>query len=265
MRQEPTEWEATPESRIVLVDDDALFLESLQGSLQDRGFAVRAFADAPSLLGSLEVAAKADVLVLDWLMPEVSGIELLSQVRKRGVDVPATFLTGRTQVENEQSAFEEGAIDFIDKTRGVDVLARRLTRVIERSGRPARLARPATHCGPLTLRLDSNRAEWRGRDIGLTLTEYNIVSLLTSTAGDAVTYRAIYDRMHYAGFVAGIGDNGYMTNVRSQVKRLRKKFLAIDAAFGEIVNHAGTGYSWRGPVTESRLDPTGEGKPAEAA
>ena len=72
-------------------------------------------------------------------------------------------------------------------------------------------------------------------------------SLLVADAGKPLTYRAIYDTMHYAGFMAGFGTDGYLVNVRSALKRIRKKFLALDPAFAEIENFAGVGYSWRRP------------------
>jgi two-component system, OmpR family, response regulator ChvI len=76
------------------------------------------------------------------------------------------------------------------------------------------------------------------------LTEYNVVSLLATDPGSIVTYREIYDRMHYAGFMAGNGTHGYLVNVRSAVKRIRRKFMAIDSNFTAIINHAGVGYCW---------------------
>ena len=62
--------------------------------------------------------------------------------------------------------------------------------------------------------------------------------------GSLVSYRAIYDRMHYVGFIAGSGEDGYQANVRSAIKRIRNKFRAIDPDFVEIGNHAGIGYCW---------------------
>ena len=60
-----------------------------------------------------------------------------------------------------------------------------------------------------------SRAYWDEADINLTLTEFNIVRLLASNVGNHVTYRAVYDCMHHVGFIAGSGENGYRTNVRS--------------------------------------------------
>jgi two-component system response regulator ChvI len=247
----PATWESS-NNRVLLVDDDELYLETMMGELEDRGFAMRGFRDGASLLEELDRATEAEVLLLDWTLPSMSGIDVLSRVRDRGINVPVAFLTGRAQVDYEHLALNSGAIDFIDKMRGVDIIAHRLTRIVEaRRARPAPSPAPSLGrdepmaCGPLTLWRRNPRVEWRGRDLGLTLTEYNIVGLLFANAGQPLTYRAIYDTMHYVGFLAGDGADGYLVNVRSAMKRIRKKFLTLDPAFAEIENHAGIGYSWR--------------------
>ncbi|GEP60252.1 response regulator transcription factor [Reyranella soli] len=231
----------------MLVDDDDLYLEAMMGELEDRGFAVRGFLDGPSLLKELEHRYRADALLLDWTLPTMSGIDVLSGVRERGIDVPIAFLTGRALVDHEHIALKRGAIDFIDKMRGADVIARRLHRML-RSPRSAPVtAEPEAPrvWGSLSLWQRSARIEWRGTDVGLTLTEYKIIALLVANVGKPLTYRAIYDAMHYAGFMAGFGTDGYLVNVRSALRRIRKKFLTLDPAFVEIENHEGVGYCWR--------------------
>jgi two-component system response regulator ChvI len=63
----------------------------------------------------------------------------------------------------------------------------------------------------------------------------------------AAGFRLDHDGIHYAGFVAGSGEHGYNTNVRSLLKRIRRKFLAVDPGFSEIENMLGVGYRWRDP------------------
>jgi two-component system response regulator ChvI len=103
-------------------------------------------------------------------------------------------------------------------------------------------------CGKLVLNPNVSRAYWNDFDVGLTLVEYNIVDLLASNAGSWVTYRAIYDRVHYEGFIGGSGEGGYRTNVRTLIKRIRKKFLQCDETFAEIENFVGLGYRWTNPT-----------------
>ena len=126
----PEEGEADPIS-VVIVEDDEDYREIVSSELAWHGFAVSSFANGDALLGTLDAAAEADVIVLDWRLPTISGIDLLLQLRQRSVNVPLVFLTSHTEPANEQLAFERGALDFIDKTRGVDALASRLRQVVQ--------------------------------------------------------------------------------------------------------------------------------------
>lgn len=234
--------------RVLFVEDDQRYRETLADELSELGFFVRSFPDGASLLVSLDAAVDADVIILDWSLPKTSGIDLLPQLRRHGVNLPVVFLTGRPLTVNESLAFDRGALDFIDKARGVDVLVRRLKRVVEAT-RPAADPRPdkLMVCGRLVLKPSVSRAYWNEVDVGLTLGEYNIVHLLASNVGRYVTYRAIYDRLHYEGFIAGSGDDGYRANVRSAIKRIRNKFRDCDATFSEIENYTAFGYCWGRP------------------
>jgi len=234
---------------VVLVDDDELYREILSADLADRGFAVSGFGDAPSFLAALGNGIAPQVALLDWALPEMSGFELMGVLRERGIGLPVVFLTGYSFVERELRALGHGAVDFIDKARGTEVLARRLRVIIEAQRVPAPAAGSTTpeaeRHGELSLQAATARALWRQLDVGLTITEYKLVVLLVSHKGQPQTYRALYDAAHYAGFVAGSGEQGHHTNVRSLVKRLRRKFLAIDPGFAEIENVAQVGYLWR--------------------
>jgi two-component system response regulator ChvI len=98
--------------------------------------------------------------------------------------------------------------------------------------------------GPLELRFDTNRALWNGRVIDLTLTEFKIVRLLAEKAGQDIGYREIYDLVHGKDFIAGPGAEGYRANVRTFIKRIRKKFRDGDPNFDHIKNYARFGYRW---------------------
>ncbi len=235
--------------RVLLVEDEDDFRDALADQLSDLGFTVQVFANGVALLGAINGAVVADVIVLDWKLPKPSGIDLLSQLRQRGVNLPVVFLTGHTATDHESLAFERGATDFIDKLRGVDILARRLKRAVEGAkpaGTPqAEQTDKRLVFGRLALRPDISRAYWNGVDVGLTVGEYRVLRLLASNHGQYVTYRALYDQMHYAGFIAGGGKNGYRTNVRGLIKRIRKKFLECDPAFDDIETYINFGYRWR--------------------
>ena len=230
---------------VVLVDDDELFREVLSADLVERGFAVSCFPDGRSLLEALSNGMEAQVALLDWVLPEMSGFELLGALTDRGIGLPVVFLTGYSLAERELQALDRGAVDFVDKARGTEVLARRLRVIIEgRRQIPMAAGLPVERHGDLTLLPAAARALWRQQDVGLTLTEYKTVVRLVSQKGEPLTYRAIYDTAHYEGFVAGSGEHGFNTNVRSIMKRIRRKFLAVDPAFSEIKNEGRVGYRW---------------------
>jgi two-component system response regulator ChvI len=231
--------------RVLLIEDGAIDRGSLANELSKRGFAVRAIA---SLLGAPDAARDADVIILHCDWAKISGIDLLDKLRRQGVNVPAVLLTGGAPPSHECLALDKGAVDVICKSRGADVLATRLKRVVKASNRPDQLQSGGpVICGKLVLRSDVSRAYWNDADLGLTLGEYKIVHLLASNVGRYVTYRAIYDRLHHEGFIAGDGANGYRANVRSAIKRIRNKFRDVDPTFDQIENYASFGYCWKKP------------------
>jgi hypothetical protein len=87
-------------------------------------------------------------------------------------------------------------------------------------------------------------ALWVGRAADLTLTEFRIVRLLAQKAGQDVGYREIYDLVHGKDLIAGNGSEGYRANVRTFIKRIRKKFRDVDPGFDHIQNYASFGYRW---------------------
>jgi two-component system response regulator ChvI len=149
----------------------------------------------------------------------------------------------------EEAALEGGAVDFIDKSRRLSILVKRLNLICEglRAAPAAEARRPAgevLRLGELELRFDTNRASWRGQSLDLTLTEFKIVALLALRAGEDVGYREIYDIVHGKDFVAGYGSDGFRANVRTFIKRIRKKFRDSDGEFVQVHNYAGFGYRW---------------------
>lgn len=242
-------YDPSPATPIALVDDDALYCEAMAGALSERRFAVEAFLEGNDFLAALHQGLAVRLVLLDWSLPGMTGLALLTELRQRGFDIPVVFLTGASAVDRELSAFSHGAIDFVDKARGVEVLAPRLRRLV--GVEPLNL-QPLTQ-GELVLHPASARADWHGRDLGLTVSEYKVVAMLVATYGRGVSYRGIYDTVHYEGFVSGWGERGYEVNVRSIMKRIRRKFWKIDPAFDEIRNVIGFGYCWALPARASEL------------
>ncbi|MGH7002046.1 MAG: response regulator transcription factor, partial [Stellaceae bacterium] len=238
-----------PPIRIVLVDDDDSFRESLGLNLLDEGFAVVNFSSGAPALDYFAQGGAAEVILLDWRMPGMNGLEVLKRLRRAGTTTPVIFLTALSDDIYEEAALEGGAVDFIDKSRRLSLLVKRLNLITE-GMRPlpdADLGRPTgdtIRLGPLELRFDINRAAWAGNTLDLTLTEFKIVALLALRSGEDVGYREIYDLVHGKDFMAGYGAEGYRANVRTFIKRIRKKFRDLDSEFDQIHNYAGFGYRW---------------------
>jgi two-component system response regulator ChvI len=235
--------EPTPEIRIIIVDGDDYFREMLSNELSEQGFAVTTFSGAQAVLAAPDTLSSADLVVLDWGLTGDSGLDLLRLLRREGVNLPIVFLTRRLIASNESLALEHGAIDFIDKSRGMSVLALRL-RIAACVKVPESRRDKVLQVGKLMLKPYISRAFWDGVSIELTVGEFKIINLLASNAGRHVSYREIYDVLHYRGFVAGGGENGYKTNVRSAVKRIRRKLEKYDPTFDRIQNYTAFGYIW---------------------
>ena len=102
----------------------------------------------------------------------------------------------------------------------------------------------ALRLGRLDLRFDINRASWDDKLIDFTIGEFKTIALLALRTGEHVSYREIYDLLRGKNFAAGYGDNGYRTNVRSLIKRIRTKFRTVDPEREHIHNDPGFGYRY---------------------
>ena len=250
-----------PQARVVIVDDDDLFRESLGLNLSEEGYDVVDFPNGESALDFLTANDNgADAVLLDWRMPGLDGLAVLRRLREAAVQVPVIFLTMLSDEIYEERALKWGAVDFIDKSRKLPIILGRLKLITEgtkpipgaagqdtdEGGEPGVFRR-----GPLELHQDIHRAFWGGQQVDLTLSEFAIVRHLATQLERDVTYRQIYDVVRGKDFVAGFGSEGFRANVRSFIKRIRKKFKDVDDDFDHIENYPGFGYRWR--------DETGDG------
>jgi two-component system, OmpR family, response regulator ChvI len=232
---------------VVIIDDDDRSCEALSLNLSDEGYEVTSLS-SDEALEYFETGGAADVVLLDWRMSGINSGDLLRSLRRAGNTAPVTFLTVLSDDIAEEAPFEAGTPDFIDELRRLSILVRRRRRLAggmlpmadSASGRSS----DVLHLGRLELRFDINRATWSGTPIDLTLTEFKIVALLAGRGGEDVSYREIYDLVHGKDFVAGYGDEGYRPNVRTFIKRIRKKFRAVDPGHEHIQNYAGFGYRY---------------------
>lgn len=231
---------------VMVVDDDEFFRESVSTNLADAGYSIEAFPSGAEAIDYLCGEPTAELVLLDWKMPGISGIEVMQRLRAEKIDIPIIFLTVLSEQIYEEAGLLGGAVDFVEKSRSFAILQRRIELILGGDKKRWQAQSPEAgqaHDG-LVLRFDSRRALWRDASVDLTLTEFNIISYLTEHADRDVSYREIYDIVHGEGFMAGDGEIGFRTNVRAFIKRIRQKFRDVDPKFSRIKNYPGFGYRW---------------------
>jgi two-component system response regulator ChvI len=231
---------------IALVDDDRNILTSVSIALQGEGFTVRMYADGAAALKAL-TDNPPDLAVLDIKMPRLDGIELLRRLREKS-DLPVIFLTSKDTEIDEALGLAMGADDYIGKPFSQRLLIERIRAVLRRaanrksdapiSGEPA--AQPITR-GRLTMDPARHRVLWDGGDgrrgdVALTVTEFMILETLAQRTGFVKSRDQLMD--------AAYSDDVYVDDrtIDSHIKRLRKKFRAVDHEFKAIETLYGVGY-----------------------
>lgn len=247
--------------RVFVVDDDEFIRESLAQNFASAGFQVDTASDGAGALSQLsDTKDKADVVILDWKMPGLTGIEVLQRAREIGVVTPVIFLTTLTDPIYEETALDIGAVDFVEKSRSFGILLKRVELILSGNrGQPEGRADVDEVLGDsaLEMKTKSHRAFWKGQEVPLTLREFEIVKLMVSRAGTDVNFKEIHSLVHGENFAVGYGPDGYRSNVRTFIKRIRRKFRDLDETFEAIVNYPGFGYRWQNAPTEAdnQLEP----------
>jgi two-component system, OmpR family, response regulator ChvI len=239
---------ATQPARVLVVDVDGEFHRTLSTHLTDIGFDAVACSSGQAALDCVAMGDSAEVIVMDWSLPETNSLRVVRDLRQRGV-TPVILLTdAANEVKVNAKALESGSVDFIDESRRLSILAWRIQLIVEAvrgiPEHPPREMSQIMRIGSLELHFDAKRAHWAGQVIDFTLTEFRMVSQLALKPGEDVSYRELYDLVHGNGFVAGHGIDGYRANVRSFIKRIRNKFREIHPTFNQIRNYSGVGYRW---------------------
>lgn len=234
----------SPVPVIAVVDDDALFRDTVSANLAEAGYRAATFSGGTALIEWLGQGNRAAALLLDWQMPEMDGPDVLQKLRSAGYDLPVLFLTGLNQPIFEEKGLKLGAVDFVDKSKSFAIILQRL-RIALTAKTPSPENDVTAGHGGLVLDVASARAVWNGAQVELTHGEFKVVHLLAHRIGRDVGYREIYDAVRGAGFEAGQGPDGYRANVRAMVKRIRQKFRDLDPEFDSIETYPGFGYRWR--------------------
>ena len=227
---------------IALVDDDRNILTSVSMMLEAEGFAVRTYTDGAEALRGL-TAAPVDLAILDIKMPRMDGMELLEKLR-RGSDLPVIFLTSKDDEVDELMGLRMGADDYIKKPFSQRLLIERIRALLRREalsreGGETPVAADVLTRGDLALDAGRHMCSWKGMPVQLTVTEFLLLKALASRPGHVKNRDQLMD--------AAYGEHIYVDDrtIDSHIKRLRKKFKAIDSEFNQIETLYGVGYRYR--------------------
>lgn len=238
---------SSPEAQrtIALVDDDRNILTTLSIGLQAEGYATRVYSDGEAALKAL-IENPPDLAVFDIKMPRMDGMELLRSLRETS-DLPVIFLTSKDEEQDEAAGLALGADDYITKPFSQRLLLARIGAILRRAGSPmsgtvgdaaATADGPRIERGRLELDPARHRVNWDGKPVSLTVTEFLILEALATRPGVIKSRNQLMD--------AAYPDDVFVDDrtVDSHIKRLRRKFRAVDPEFSGIETLYGAGYSY---------------------
>ena len=232
---------------IALVDDDRNILTSVSIGLQAEGFATRVYTDGATALKAL-LENPPDLAVCDIKMPRMDGLELLQRLREKSA-LPVIFLTSKDEEPDEALGLALGADDYIAKPFSQRLLVARIRAILRRAelmrgdgGAPseaeAETLPEALRRGRLEMDPARHHVAWDGRTVSLTVTEFLILEALAARPGVIKSRNQLMD--------AAYSDDVFVDDrtIDSHIKRLRRKFRAVDPDFAAIETLYGAGYSF---------------------
>ncbi len=227
---------------IALVDDDRNILTSVSIALQAEGFVTRVYSDGVTALKAFQ-DNPPDLGVFDIKMPQMDGMELLRRVREFST-IPVIFLTSKDDELDEALGLAMGADDYISKPFSQRLLIARIRALLRRQdlARGEATARPEEPEPPLLVRgrlsMDPARHKvlWDGKEVTLTVTEFLILEALAQRPGVVKNRNQLLDVAYQ--------DDVYVDDrtIDSHIKRMRRKFRAVDPEFDAIETLYGVGY-----------------------
>ena len=224
--------------RIAIVEDEAAIRANYADAFQREGYAVDAYAARREALQAFDVRLP-DLVVIDINLEDdvEGGFELCRELRSRSTDLPIIFLTARDSEFDAVSGLRLGADDYLTKDISlphlmarVAALFRRLDAIQQPQSGDGRIVR-----GDLEIDTDRMTIRWQDRPVSLTLTEFWLVHAMARYPGHVKNRQQLMDAAQ-----AVLDDN----TITSHIKRIRRKFVAIDPDFNSIETVYGMGYRW---------------------
>jgi two-component system response regulator ChvI len=224
--------------KICLIDDDQNILASLSLALKSEKFDVETYSDGISGLEALK-KDDFDIAILDIKMPRLDGLEVLQKLRNSS-DIPVIFLTSKDDEIDQLLGLKMGADDYITKPFSQKLLIERVKVILKRTSFTENeiisIDDSIIERGDLLLNMDRHECHWKNERIKLTVTEFLLLESLVNRPG----YVKNRDQLMSAAY----SDDLYVDDrtIDSHIKRIRRKFKAIDNDFNSIETLYGVGY-----------------------
>ena len=230
---------ATPEARLLVVDDEPNIRELLSASLRYAGFEVATAADGQQAL-ALADSFRPDLLVLDVMMPGLDGFGVVRRLRQSGRHTPVLFLTARDAAEDKVSGLTLGGDDYVTKPFSLDEVLARIRAVLRRSAGAQQAAEaPRLSFADIELDEESHEVIKAGEVISLSPTEFKLLRYLMANAGRVLSKAQILDHVWNYDF------NGEANVVESYISYLRRKIDTTEPRLLHTIR--GVGYTLRLP------------------
>jgi len=228
---------ARREARLLVVEDDPTILELLSGSLRFAGFDVLTAASGAEALRAA-AASRPDLILLDVMLPDGDGFDVIRAIRSGGPRVPVIFLTARGQVHERVAGLTLGGDDYVTKPFSLDEVLARIRAVLRRCGGNGAAGSRLT-VADLELDEDSHEIRRNGRLVALTPTEFKLLRYLMINAGQVLSKAQILDHVWDYSFT---GDGNV---VEPCISYLRRK---VDQGEPRLIHTIrGVGYVLRVP------------------
>ncbi|WP_433678213.1 response regulator transcription factor [Nocardia sp. CA-119907] len=235
----------TDAARILVVDDDPMVAELLSKGLEAAGFTVATADTGNSGLDKLP-SFRPDALILDVVLPGMSGFGMLRRMRAYGAEVPVLFLSARDDVTERLTGLSLGADDFIGKPFSLEEVIERVRAILRRTGVAPKPRSPRTRVGDIELDDDSREVWKAGEPVVLSRTEFALLRYFMLNVGRVLSKPTILD--HVWQYDAG-GDVGV---VESYVSYLRAKVDTTEPRMIQTLR--GVGYVMREPTAMPTTD-----------
>ena len=223
-------------SRILIVEDEESFSDPLSYLLEKEGFEVTVAADGNEALSVFERDG-ADLILLDLMLPGMSGTEVCRQVRQRS-NVPVIMLTAKDSEIDKVVGLELGADDYVTKPYSSRELVARVRAVLRRQGEPEELMTSTVAAGPVRMDVERHVVAVDGQQISLPLKEFELLEMLLRNAGRVLTRGQLIDRVWGSDYV------GDTKTLDVHVKRLRSKIEPDPSSPRYLVTVRGLGYKF---------------------